>query len=137
MTKITYIRHPNKLCKGNPLIEGLSYPLTTSQVQSLCDEEFEGLLSLEGIPEEHHSYYVRSVIDNLVETYVVQDEAYAIYEKLRRMIEAGYKKRNPAVMAQKNRITTAIHMDGEDQLNGFHLKQVVGGEVDSLLTANA
>ena len=28
-------------------------------------------------------------------------------------------------------------MDGKDQLNGFHLKQVVGNEVDSLLTANA
>ncbi len=137
MTEITYIKHPNKLCAGNPLIEGLGYPLTTSQVQSSCDVEFEGLLSLEGVPEEHHCYYVRSAIDNLADTYVVQDEAYAIYEKLRRMIEAGYKKRNPADMAQKNRITTAIHMDGEDQLNGFHLKQVVGDEVDSLLTANA
>lgn len=137
MTEITYIEHPNKLCKGNPLIEGLGYPLTLSQVQSLCDEEFEGLSSLEGIPEEHHSYYVRSAIDNLADTYVVQDEAYAVYDKLRRMIDAGYKKRNPAEIAEKNRITTAIHMDGKDQLNGFHLKQVTGDEVDSLLTANA
>ncbi len=137
MTEITYIKHPNKLCAGNPLIEGLGYPLTHLQVQSLCDEEFEGLLSLDEVPEEHHSYYVRSVIDNLVDTYVVQDEAYAIYEKLRRMIEAGYKKRNPADIAQKNRITTAVHMDGKDQLNGFYLKQVTGDEVDSLLTANA
>lgn len=136
MTEITYIKHPNKLCAGNPLIEGLGYPLTVKQIQTLCDEEFEGLLSLEGIPEEHHSYYVRSVIDNLADTYVVQDEAYAIYEKLRRMIEAGYKKRNP-LDTDKNRITTAIHMDKDKQLNGFHLKQVTGDDVDSLLTANA
>ncbi len=136
MTEITYIKHPNKLCAGNPLIEGLGYPLTIKQVQTQCDEEFEGLLSLEGIPEEHHSYYVRSVIDNLVDTYVVQDEAYAIYEKLRRMIEAGYKKRNPADDLQKNKITTAVHMDDGDQLNAFHLKKVTGDDVDSLLTAN-
>jgi hypothetical protein len=136
MTEITYIKHPNKLCAGNPLIEGLGYPLTIKQVQTLCDEEFEGLLSLEGVPDEHHSYYVRSVIDNLVDTYVVQDEAYAIYEKLRRMIEAGYKKRNPANYLQKNKITTAVHMDGDDQLNAFHLKKVTGDDVDSLLTAN-
>jgi hypothetical protein len=136
MTEITYIKHPNKLCVGNPLIEGLGYPLTIQQVQTLCDEEFEGLLSLEGIPEEHHSYYVRSVIDNLADTYVVQDEAYAIYDKLRRMIEGGYKKRNP-LETDRNRITTAIHMDESKQLNGFHLKQVTGDEVDSLLTANA
>ncbi len=136
MTEITYINHPNKLCAGNPLIEGLDYPLTIKQVQTQCDEEFEGLLSLEGIPEEYHSYYVRSVIDNLADTYVVQDEAYAIYEKLRRMIEAGYKKRNP-LETDKNRITTAIHMDKDKQLNGFHLKQVTGDDVDSLLTANA
>jgi hypothetical protein len=136
MTEITYIKHPNPHCAGNPLIEGLGYPLTLKQVQTQCDVEFEGLTSLDEIPEEHHSYYIRSVIDNLVDTYVVQDEAYAVYEKLRRMIEAGYKNRNPADEVKKNQITTAVHMDGDDQMNGFHLKKVTGDEVDSLLTAN-
>ncbi|RYV01884.1 transposase [Shewanella sp. OPT22] len=136
MTKISYISHPNPTCRGNPLIEGLGYPMTEFEVPTACDSGFEKFNLLEGVPEQYHGYYIRSTIDNLSETYIARDEAYALYEKLRRMIEAGYKKRNPANPVFKNKMLTAVHQDKDEQVNAYNLKRVTGQDIDSLLTAN-
>lgn len=137
MSTLTYINHPNPQCSGNPLIEAMGYPMTLEDIRTRCGELFNGDISLEGVPEEHHAYYLRSIIDNLMSTYVTQDEAYAIYEKLRRMIEVGYKIRNPLDSIFRNRMLTAIHSDDKNQLEAFNLKQVTGESPDSMLTANA
>lgn len=136
MTQLTYISHPNKACKGNPFIEVLGYPLTNEEVFEAHDIAFEGEISLEGVPEKYHSYYLRSVMGNLSSIYVPKDEAHALYDKIRLMIEAGYKRRNPADATFKKKILTAIHLDGDNQLDATNLKKVTGETTDALLEAN-
>ncbi|WP_404391376.1 ATP-binding protein [Pseudoalteromonas phenolica] len=136
MTNITYISHPNPTCKGNPLIEGLGYPMLQDEVEKACDNEVTKMGSLNDIPVQYHSYYARSAIDNLADCYITRDEAYALYEKIRRMIEAGYKNRNPVKPVIKNQMFTAIHQDGKEQQEAFHLKAITGQDIDSMLTAN-
>ncbi|QBG37256.1 ATP-binding protein [Litorilituus sediminis] len=136
MTNITYISHPNPSCKGNPLIEGLGYPMLQEEVEKACDDGVTQLGTLDDVPVQYHSYYIRSAIDNLAECYIARDEVYALYEKLRRMIEAGYKNRNPADAAFKNKMITAVHQDGKNQQEAFHLKAITGQDIDSMLRAN-
>lgn len=136
MAQLNYISHPNPQCKGNPLIEVLGYPLTKDELFKAQDIAFEGELDLTGVPHEHHSYYLRSTFDNLSSAYVPKDEAYALYEKSRRMIEAGYKHRNPADKIYRQKMLTAIHQDGENQLDCVHLKRLTGETPDALLRAN-
>ncbi|RTE66113.1 ATP-binding protein [Amphritea opalescens] len=95
MTKATYSPHPNATYRGNPFIESLGAPLTQSQFLKLGNVPFDNELDLSQVPCEHHSYYVRTAIDNLSNTYVIQDEAYRVYDTVRRMMESGYAKRNP------------------------------------------
>jgi len=135
MNNLAYIRHPNPLCAGNPLIEVMGYPHTPEQIHKLCDNPFQGEICLDDVPIEHHDYYTRSAIDNLAQMYVVQDEAYAIYEQLRRMIEAGYKNRNP-LDKDIEKMLVAIERDKEDPLAAKHLKVAFGNAIDSMLTAN-
>lgn len=136
MTNITYISHPNPSCKGNPLIEGLGYPMLQEEVEKACDDGVRPLGTLNDVPVQYHSYYIRSAIDNLAECYIARDEVYALYEKLRRMIEAGYKNRNPADAAFKNKMITAVHQDGKNQQEAIHLKAITGQSIDSMLRAN-
>lgn len=136
MTNITYISHPNPSCKGNPLIEGLGYPMLQAEVEKACDEGVTQLGALNDVPVQYHSYYIRSAIDNLAECYIARDEVYALYEKLRRMIEAGYKNRNPADPVFKNKMLTAVHQDGKNQQEAIHLKAITGQDIDSMLRAN-
>lgn len=136
MTNITYISHPNPSCKGNPLIEGLGYPMLQEEVEKACDEGVKQLESLDNVPVQYHSYYTRSAIDNLAECYIARDEVYALYEKLRRMIEAGYKNRNPADPVFKNKMLTAVHLDAKKQQQALHLKAITGQDIDSMLRAN-
>lgn len=136
MPQLTYIPHPNSSCRDNPLIEVMGFPLTEHEVAAACSDDFNGNLTLDNVPEQYHGYYIRSLIDNLSETYITRDEAYASYEKVRRMIEAGYKKRNPANAVHKNKVLTAIHRDGDSQIEAKHLKEVCGENIDSLLSAN-
>ena len=136
MAQLTYFPHPNSSCRGNPLIEVMGFPMTAQEVVAACSDDFIGNLNLDGIPEQYHSYYIRSLIDNLSDVYITRDEMYAAYEKIRRMIEAGYKKRNPANVVHKNKMLTAIHRDGDNQIKATHLKEVCGENIDSLLSAN-
>lgn len=136
MTQLNYISHPNPQCRGNPLIEALGYPMTKDEVFKAQDIPFEGQLALEGVPTQHHGYYLRSIFDNLSSAYVPKDEAYALYEKIRRMIEAGYKHRNPADKTFRQKMLTAVHQDGEKQLDSVYLKRLTGETTDALLRAN-
>jgi len=136
MSNLTYIRHPNLSCAGNPLIEVMGYPHTPEQIHKLCDSPFIGGTKLDDVPIEYHDYYTRSTIDNLAETYVVQDEAYDIYDQLRRMIEAGYKHRNP-LNKKMEKMLVAIERDKDDPIAAKNLKVAFGNAIDSMLTANA
>ncbi|WP_062564971.1 ATP-binding protein [Pseudoalteromonas shioyasakiensis] len=136
MTNITYISHPNPSCKGNPLIEGLGYPMLQEEVEKACDDGVTQLGTLNEVPVQYHSYYIRSAIDNLAECYIARDEVYALYEKLRRMIEAGYINRNPADPVLKNKMLTAVHQDDENQHDAVLLKTITGQDIDSMLRAN-
>ena len=136
MAQLTYFPHPNPSCRGNPLIEVMGFPMTEQEVAAACSDDFMGNLILDGVPEQYHGYYIRSLIDNLSDTYITRDEAYALYEKIRRMIEAGYKKRNPVDAVHRNKVLTAIHRDGDEQIEATHLKEVCGENIDSLLSAN-
>jgi len=93
--KIEYKRHPNKKYRDNPFIEAMGYPLTVEQFNQKISKPFESDIDLSDTPAELHGYYARTEIDNLADVYVVKDEAFRFYDKIRRMIEAGYKHRNP------------------------------------------
>lgn len=92
---VHYIPHPNPELRGNPLVEALGYPLTPNEFIKQCTKKPIIDFDLSCIPAEHHHYYLRSAIDNLVSGYVVQDEAPRLYDTLFRMIERGYIYRNP------------------------------------------
>lgn len=120
MTKATYTTHPNAAYRGNPFIESLSLPLTQHQFLEQCSVPFACNLDLQSVPDELHGYYTRTAIDTLSHAYVVQDEAYRLYDNLRRMIEAGYVKRNP-LNKDIRQLLTAIEKDKETPLQSNHI----------------
>lgn len=120
MSKPTYISHPNSAYRGNPFIESLGFPLTQNQFLEQCSVPFKYDLDLTSVPHELHGYYTRTVIDNLSHAYVVQDEAYRLYDNIKRMIEAGYIKRNPLSKDIKQ-LLTAIEKDKDAPLESKHI----------------
>ncbi|MDP5290870.1 ATP-binding protein [Oceanimonas sp. CHS3-5] len=119
MSKPDYYRHPNAHYRGNPFIEGLGQPLTLEQFYANCEIPFDGDLDLSGVDESLHGYYTRTAIDQLADVYTVQDEAYRLYDVMRRMIEAGYAKRNP-LREDMRRILVAIDRDKADPWKAMH-----------------
>ncbi len=100
---INYIRHPNPYYRGNPLIEGVGFPLTKKELAKKCRIPFEGDIDLSEIPEEFHGYYTRTIIDNLIRFCEPRDEIFDIYDIQRRMIESGLQNRNPIKSNDPNR----------------------------------
>jgi len=123
MSKTTYISHPNPKYKGNPFIEALGYPLTPSKLQKSCEEGFDSQIDLSGIPEEHHGYYKRSLLMNLFEVRVCQDEAVRIYEIIRHSIEFSYAHRNP-LSPEMNKLLAAIERDKDLPLKAVNIKRL-------------
>ncbi|EGQ8704440.1 ATP-binding protein [Vibrio vulnificus] len=82
---------------GNPMIEALGLPLLPKQFIQATTQSPNLSLDISTIPPEHHGYYTRTLIDNLSECYVVQDEAPRLYDTIFRMMERGYIYRNPLV----------------------------------------
>lgn len=119
-TNAKYITHPNPELRGNPLIEGLGYPLGKKAIQERCNKPFQGDLDLSEVPEELHGYYTRSVIGNLFDVRVCQDEMVEVYEVIRQSIESGYRQRNPLSKAQ-NRLLSAIQKDSDEPMMAQHL----------------
>ncbi len=105
-----YYPHPNSKYRGNPYIEGLGLPLSTAQFYANCEIPFQCDLDLTGVDESLHSYFIRTAIDQLADVYTSPDEAYHLYDQIRRMIEAGYARRNP-IGADVRRILAVIDRD--------------------------
>ncbi len=95
--KANYIPHPNSQMAGNPLIEALGFPLLPKQFILATTQSPKLSLDVDAIPPQHQGYYTRTLIDNLSESYVVQDEAPRLYDTILRMMERGYIYRNPLV----------------------------------------
>ena len=110
MSQPNYYMHPNRQYRDNPLIEALGQPLTMQQFYALSELPFINNVDLTGVDASLHGYYIRTQIDQLNDVYAVQDEAYRLYDVMRRMIEAGYDKRNP-LRTDIRRILTAIDRD--------------------------
>lgn len=123
MADANYIRHPNPLLRGNPLIEGLGFPLSISEVQKRCDVPFVDDIDLSDVPSDLHGYYTRSVLGNLFDTHVCQDEAAKIYEVLRHSIEAGYRHRNP-LSPEFNRVLSAIERDKTEPIKATNIERL-------------
>ena len=123
MSKTTYITHPNPKYKGNPFIEALGYPLTQGKLQKSCEEIFDGQMDLSQIPEEHHGYYKRSLLMNLFEVRVCQDEAVRIYEVIRHSIEFSYAHRNP-LSPKMNQLLVAIERDKDQPIKAINIKRL-------------
>jgi len=135
MKKTTYIKHPNGPYRGNPLIEGLSPPLSLEEFRKKSTSVFNDDLDLSGIDEELHSYYTRTSIDNLNDTYVVQDEAYRLYEIFRRMIESGYAKRNP-LKKDIRKLLATIEKDKNFPLKSANLRALgISNQANNFLIA--
>lgn len=120
---IEYIQHPNKKYRNNPFIAAMGYPLTVEQFNKKVSKPFESDIDLSNTPAELHGYYARTEIDNLVDVYVVKDEAYRLYDKIRRMIEAGYRYRNPAGPSIR-RLLGEIDDSKYDQLNSLNISEL-------------
>lgn len=120
---LEYIRHPNKKYRNNPFIEVMGYPLTVEQFNQKISKPFESDIDLSNTPAELHGYYARTEIDNLADVYVVKDEAYRLYDKIRRMIEAGYIHRNPAGPSIR-KLLGAIDESKYDPLNSLDIREV-------------
>ena len=98
-----YIKHPNPLYRGNPLIEALGYPLTIDELVKKSRIPYEGNLDLSETPPEYHGYYQRTAIDNLIRFHEPRDEIYRLYDIQRRMIESGLVNRNPLITSKGNK----------------------------------
>jgi len=118
-----YIVHPNKAYRGNPFIESLGFPLSLTQFVAATNIPFTSDLDLSETPAELHSYYSRTAIDGLLLSYVVKDEAYQFYDLLRRMIEAGYVRRNP-IGPDSNRLLVAVERDKNDPMKAVHINSL-------------
>lgn len=123
MSKTTYISHPNPKYKGNPFIEALGYPLTQSQLQKSCEAGFDSQMDLSGTPKEHHGYYKRSLLMNLFDVRVCQDEAMRIYEVIRHSIEFSYGHRNP-LSPKMHQLLAAIERDKEQPIKAVNIKRL-------------
>ncbi|BBG85598.1 MULTISPECIES: AAA family ATPase [Aeromonas] len=115
-----YYPHPNSKYRGNPYIEGLGLPLSTAQFYANCEIPFQCDLDLAGVDESLHSYFIRTAIDQLADVYTSPDEAYRLYDQIRRMIEAGYTRRNP-VGADVRRLLAAIDRDKAEPWKASHV----------------
>ncbi len=115
-----YFTHPNVHYRGNPYIEGLGLPLSQTQFYHNSEIPFHCDLDLSGVNESLHSYFIRTAIDQLAEVYTSPDEAYRLYDEMRRMIEAGYVRRNP-VGADIRRILVAIDRDRAEPWKASHV----------------
>ncbi|QYJ78352.1 ATP-binding protein [Shewanella acanthi] len=123
MAKANYIRHPNPMHRGNPLVEGLGFPLSKKQIHSQCGIPFVGGLDLSDVPEDLHGYYTRSSILNLLSMHVVQDEMVEIYEAIRLGIEVSYLGRNP-LNDNWQGILAAIEADKDKPLQSINIKRL-------------
>ncbi|QOL25668.1 ATP-binding protein [Thalassotalea sp. LPB0316] len=123
MAKANYIVHPNPMHRGNPLIEGLGFPLTKQQIQTQSAVAFTGGLDLSAVPEELHGYYTRSSILNLFSLHVVQDEMVEVYEAIRLGIEVGYLGRNP-LQEDWQRILYSVERDKDEPLKATNIKRL-------------
>ncbi len=59
MSKPPYINHPNKSYRGNPLVEGMGFPLSINRIQEVSNKAFDGGLDLKDVPSDLHGYYNR------------------------------------------------------------------------------
>lgn len=109
--------------RGNPLIEGLGFPLTKQQIQTQSAVAFTGGLDLSAVPEELHGYYTRSSILNLFSLHVVQDEMVEVYEAIRLGIEVGYLGRNP-LQEDWQRILYSVERDKDEPLKATNIKRL-------------
>ncbi|MDG2647403.1 ATP-binding protein [Vibrio parahaemolyticus] len=134
MKKAKYIRHPNPTLRGNPLVEGLGFPLSRDALHSGCNSPFEGGLDLADVPPELYGYYTRSVVQNLFDVHICQDEMTEVYETIRQSIEAGYRKRNP-LLPDHQRLLAAIERDKDSPLKAQHINRLnlFGGSFSYLL----
>ncbi|WP_105200889.1 ATP-binding protein [Pseudoalteromonas sp. T1lg10] len=123
MAKANYIRHPNPMHRGNPLVEGLGFPLAKQQIHTQCGVSFVDGLDLTGVPEELHGYYTRSSILNLFSLHVVQDEMVEIYEAIRLGIEVSYLGRNP-LNDDWQGILAAIEADKDAPLKSLNIRRL-------------
>ena len=123
MAEPKYFAHPNVSYRGNPYIEGLGMPLSSAQFYANCEIPFHYELDLSGVDESLHSYFIRTAIDQLAAVYTSPDEAYRLYDQMRRMIEAGYVRRNP-VGADVRRILAAIDRDKAEPWKAAHVLEL-------------
>ncbi|MBA5760941.1 ATP-binding protein [Vibrio sp. 404] len=123
MVKAKYIRHPNSALRGNPLIEGLGYPLSRTQLHECCNRSFVRDLDLNEVPVELHGYYIRSLLNNLLDVHICQDEMIEVYETIRQSIEVGYRKRNP-LDPDHQRLLAAIERDKDSPLKAQNIKRL-------------
>ncbi len=123
MAEPKYFVHPNVNYRGNPYIEGLGLPLSSAQFYANCEIPFHYDLDLSGVDESLHSYFIRTAIDQLTTVYTSPDEAYRLYDQMRRMIEAGYIRRNP-VGADVHRILAAIDRDKAEPWKAAHVLEL-------------
>lgn len=123
MSKTTYISHPNPKYKGNLFIEALGYPLTQDKLQKSCEEGFDSQMDLSGTPGVHHGYYKRSLLMNLFEVRVCQDEAVRIYEVIRHSIEFSYGHRNP-LSPKMHQLLAAIERDKDQPIKAVNIKRL-------------
>lgn len=123
MYKPHYINHPNPTYRGNPLVEGMGYPLSKNSIQVASNKEFKGALDLTDVPADLHGYYNRSVILNLFSLHVCQDEMVDVYETIRHAIEYGYLGRNPN-KPEIGRMLGAIERDKDEPLKALNIKRL-------------
>jgi len=123
MSKPHYINHPTESYRGNPLAEGMGYPLTIKEIQEKCNKAFDGGLDLTNVPDDLHGYYNRSVILNLFSLHVCQDQMVEVYENIRQGIEYGYLGRNPN-KPEIGRMLAAIERDKDEPLKALNIKRL-------------
>ena len=134
-----YIKHPNPLYRGNPLIEALGYPLTLSELVKKSRIPYQGDLDLSDTPQEYHGYYQRTAIDNLIRFHEPRDEIYRLYDIQRRMIESGLVNRNPLMASKGDKngiklmeLLNAIQNDLDDSLSNSKGKSTKNNWIQSI-----
>ncbi|RCU45683.1 ATP-binding protein [Corallincola holothuriorum] len=123
MANAHYIKHPNPMHRGNPLVEGLGFPLSKHKLQQQCKVPFKGGLDLSGVPAELHGYYTRSSILNLFSLHVTQDEFFEVYENIRLAIECAYIGRNP-LRPDWQRTLAAVERDKDQPLKSQSIRRL-------------
>ncbi|HHJ3171715.1 TPA: ATP-binding protein [Vibrio parahaemolyticus] len=123
MKKANYIRHPNSALRGNPLVEGLGFPLSREAIHRNCNKPFQGDLDLTDVPPDLFGYYSRSMVLNLFDVRICQDEMVQVYETIRQSIENGYRKRNP-LDADHQRLLAAVERDKDTPLKAKNIERL-------------